>query len=83
MPACLWILRNPSFTVDAECCKDFSLGALCCLQGAARRRHLVLAIAFRGWREETQLQLYRRHVVVLLSHKVNNGTLLKAFNCWR
>jgi hypothetical protein len=43
----------------------------------------VLAIAFKGWREETQLQLYRRHVVVVLSHKVNNGTLLKAFNCWR
>jgi hypothetical protein len=43
----------------------------------------VLAVAFRGWREEVQLQLYRRHVVVVLNHKINNGVLLKAFNCWR
>lgn len=43
----------------------------------------MLAVAFRGWREEVQLQLYRRHVVVVLNHKVNNGVLLKAFNCWR
>lgn len=43
----------------------------------------MLAAAFRGWREETQLQLYRRHVVVVLGTKVNNGLLLKALNCWR
>lgn len=44
---------------------------------------MVLTAAFRGWQEEVQLQQYRRHVVVILSHKVNNGLLLKAFNCWR
>lgn len=52
-------------------------------QGSSRRRHSVLSAAFRGWQEEVQLQQYRRHVVVILSHKVNNGLLLKAFNCWR
>jgi hypothetical protein len=53
------------------------------LQGSTRRRRSVLSAAFRGWQEEVQLQQYRRHVVVILSHKVNNGLLLKAFNCWR
>jgi hypothetical protein len=53
------------------------------LQGSSWRRRFVLSAAFRGWQEEVQLQQYRRHVVVILSHKVNNGLLLKAFNCWR
>lgn len=52
-------------------------------EGSSRRRRLVLATALRGWQEETQLQQYRRHVVTILGHKVNNGLLLKALNCWR
>jgi len=53
------------------------------LQGLGRKRLLVLSTAFTGWREQAQLQLYRRHVVRVVGHKVNNGLLLKTFNCWR
>lgn len=70
------------------CCHIYGIAADCChfshhSQGHARRHQLLLSTAFRGWREETQLQLYRHHVVVVLSHKVNGGMLFKAFNSWR
>lgn len=44
---------------------------------------MVLSAAFKAWRQETELQLYRRQVVLVVGRKVNNGLLLKAFNCWR
>lgn len=53
------------------------------LQGLGRKRLLVLSTAFNGWHAQAQLQLYRRHVVRVVGRKVNNGLLLKAFNCWR
>lgn len=52
-------------------------------QGLSQRQRGVLSSAFRNWREEVQLQGYRRQVIAVVSVKVNNGLLLKAFNCWR
>lgn len=39
--------------------------------------------AFKAWRQAAQLQVYRRHVVQVMSSRMSNGLLFKTFSCWR
>jgi hypothetical protein len=52
-------------------------------QGLTRWQQGVLAGCVRGWRQQAQLQLYRRRVIAVVGTQVSNGVLLRAFNCWR
>lgn len=42
-----------------------------------------LANTFRAWKQVTEVQLYRRHVVEVVSGKLTNALLLRALNAWR
>jgi hypothetical protein len=76
---------------DASCAHLRSTTYVCPLllllllrrQGLSRRQQGVLAASFQDWRASAQLQVYRRNVIAVVSHKVSNGLLLRAYNCWR
>jgi hypothetical protein len=43
----------------------------------------LAGVAFKAWRQVAQLQVYRRHVVDVMSSRMSNGLLFKTFSCWR
>jgi len=56
---------------------------LWCLQAILHWQQRLMRSVLRSWRQATDILLYRRHVIQVVSIKVNNGLMLKAFNCWR